>query len=138
MPIHRSTTHIRFSDIDAFGHVNNATYLTYYEEARVKFFDDVVDWSYDWSKEGVILARAEVDYILPVHFKDEIFIDTFCSRIGTKSFDLSYQMIMLKEGKEIILSSATTVMVAFDYKNQKSIPVPQEWITGLEKFRGTI
>lgn len=134
---HKSNISIRFSDIDAFGHVNNATYLTYYEEARVRFFDDVVDWGYDWSKEGVILARAEVDYILPVHFKDEIFIHTFCSRIGNKSFDLSYQMVKYVDGKEILLSGATTVMVAFDYKTHQSIPVRSEWLEGLKKYSGS-
>lgn len=134
--LHKSSIHIRFSDIDTFGHVNNATYLTYFEEARVRFFNDVVDWSYDWSKEGVILARAEVDYILPVHFKDEVTVYTFCSRMGTKSFDLSYQMIKFVDGKEILLASATTVMVAFDYKAHQSIPVPEEWKEGLKKYSG--
>src|SRR3954453_11003094 len=103
--MHRHKLYIRFSDIDAFGHVNNATYLTYFEEARVQFFDDVVDYPYDWSKEGVIVARAEVDFTMPVHFKDEIIIETSCSRIGTKSFDLSYKMIRIENEKEILVAS---------------------------------
>jgi len=58
---HKTPIEIRFADVDAFGHVNNARFLTYIEMARVKYFDEVVEWGYDWSKEGIILARAEVD-----------------------------------------------------------------------------
>ena len=130
--MHKTQLHIRFTDIDAFGHVNNATYLTYFEEARVNFFDDVIDWSYDWTKEGVIVARAEIDYVMPAHFKDEIFIYTKCSRLGTKSFDLSYQMVKFHDGKEILLADAVTVMVAFDYRSNKSIAVPEDWRTALQ------
>jgi acyl-CoA thioester hydrolase len=133
---HVSSVAIRFSDIDAFGHVNNAVYLTYFEEARVRFFDDVVEWGYDWTNEGVILARAEVDFIVPVHFKDEIKIVTYCSRIGTKSFDLSYQMVKYIEGKEVLLSACTTVMVAFDYQKKQSVAVPENWKNALSKYSG--
>ncbi|MBL0063763.1 MAG: acyl-CoA thioesterase [Bacteroidetes bacterium] len=120
--------HIRFSDVDAFGHVNNACYLTYIEEARVRYFDEVVDWSYDWSTKGIILAKAEIDFILPIHFKDELYVYTRCSRIGNKSFDLEYQLTRFWEGKEIIMADAVTVMVAFDYttKNQSKSPMHGE------------
>jgi acyl-CoA thioester hydrolase len=125
---------IRFADVDAFGHVNNAKYLTYFEEARIRYFNDVVDWAYDWGKEGVILARAEIDFIMPVHFLDEITIWTRCSRIGNKSFDLHYRMINLKEGKEILMSDCVTVMVAFDYNTKQSVPVPAEWREAIRKY----
>ena len=91
---------IRFSDLDLFGHVNNAVYLTYYEEARVAYLNEVVGYNYDWSREGVILARIEVDFLIPIHFKDEVFIRTSCSRLGNKSFDLTYELFMIKEEKE--------------------------------------
>lgn len=133
---HKSPLHIRFSDVDAFGHVNNACYLTYIEEARVRYFDEVVDWSYDWSTKGIILAKAEVDFILPIHFKDELYVYTRCSRIGNKSFDLEYQLTRFWEGKEIIMADAVTVMVAFDYTTKKSIEVPDAWKEALKAFEG--
>lgn len=133
---HKTPIEIRFVDIDAFGHVNNANYLTYLEQARVSYFDDVVDWTYDWTKEGIILAKAEIDYILPIHFKDEIYVQTRCSRIGTKSFDLEYQIIKIHQGKELLLADGCTVLVAFDYITRKSIEVPTEWRNALIKFEG--
>ena len=122
-----SKVNIRFSDVDLFGHVNNAVYLTYFEEARVEFFDKIIGYDYNWSKQGIILARFEVDFIIPVHFREEIFIRTKCSRIGNKSFDLVYEMYHVKDGKEILNSTGTSVMVMFDYEEKKSVVVPKEW-----------
>ena len=124
---HKSKTFIRFSDLDAFKHVNNACYLTYIEQARIAYFNDIVGWDYNWSKKGIILAKATLDFIFPIHMEDEVYIYTRCSRMGTKSFDLQYRVIKTKDGKEILLSDASTVMVAFDYELQKSIEVPSEW-----------
>ena len=58
---HKTSIEIRFVDVDAFGHVNNANYLTYLEIARVRYFDDIADWQYNWSKKGIILAKAEFE-----------------------------------------------------------------------------
>jgi acyl-CoA thioester hydrolase len=129
-----SKVNIRFSDLDLFGHVNNAVYLTYYEEARVAYFNEVVGYDYDWSTEGVILARVEIDFVIPVQFNDEVFIRTHCCRMGNKSFDLAYEMYIVKEEKEIMLSSATSVMVMYNYAEKKSIAVTEEWkakLTGI-------
>lgn len=128
-----SKVNIRFSDIDLFGHVNNAVYLTYFEEARIKFFDEIVDYGYDWSNQGVILARFKIDFTLPVHFKEEVYIKTKCCRIGNKSFDLLYEMFKIKEHKEIILNTATSVMVMYDYINKCSITIPERWKDALSK-----
>ena len=133
---HKTPIEIRFADVDAFGHVNNARFLTYIEMARVKYFDEIVDWGYDWSKEGIILARAEVDYVQPILFKDELFVYTRCSRLGRKSFDLEYQLVVFKEGKEILKADACTVMVAFDYRNHQSIEVPAGWREAIVKYEG--
>jgi acyl-CoA thioester hydrolase len=132
---HITPIQLRFFDMDAFGHINNARYLTYFEEARIKYLDDIIQWTYGWSKTGIIMARAEVDFILPAHFKDEISIQTCCSRIGTKSFTLEYRMVKAtSEKKQILLSSATTVVVMYDYENNCSIPVLDEWKREIRKF----
>jgi acyl-CoA thioester hydrolase len=133
---HKTPIEVRFADVDAFGHVNNAKYLTYFEQARVKYFNDIVDWTYDWSKEGIILAKADIDFIKPIHFRDEIIVFTRCSRLGNKSFDLQYQIMSYKNGGEILMSDCTTVMVAFDYVKKKSITVPEEWKQVLRKYEG--
>ena len=136
---HKTPIEIRFADMDAFGHVNNAVFLTYFEQARVSYFDQVLGWDYDWSKEGVIVARCEVDYILPIHFRDRISVLTRCSRLGNKSFDISYQVIRTDDnGKETLMADGVTVMVAFDYVKRASIEIPENWKALLQKFDGML
>jgi acyl-CoA thioester hydrolase len=124
---HSMRVEVRFVDVDAFGHVNNAHYLTYFEQARVKYFDDIVGWKYDWSKQGIILARVEINYVMPVLFRDEVMIMTRCSRIGNKSFDMEYRLVKMENGKEVLLADGITVMVAFDYGSNQSILIPDLW-----------
>jgi acyl-CoA thioester hydrolase len=133
---HKTDIEIRFVDLDAFGHVNNANYLTYFEIARVNYFDEVVDWKYDWSKQGIILAKAEINFIIPIHFRDEISLYTRCSRLGTKSFDLEYRIVRLVKDKEQLMADGVTVMVAYDYDQKKSIEIPGEWKDALKKYEG--
>ncbi len=133
---HKTNVEIRFVDVDAFGHVNNANYLTYLEMARVKYFDEVADWQYNWSKQGIIVAKAEVDFIIPIRFKDEITVSTRCSRLGNKSFDLEYRIVRMFKDQEQLMADAVTVMVAFDYVEKKSIEIPAEWKEAIMKFEG--
>lgn len=135
---HKTEIQIRFKDIDLLGHVNNANHLTYFEYARVKYFDDVAGHEINWNENGLILAKATIDYKLPIFLKDKVYVYTRCSRIGIKSFELSYQMVKEEENREIVLAEGTTVLVCYDYKNRKSIPVPEKWREKLELFEGTI
>jgi len=131
---HKTKIDVRFVDIDAFGHVNNAHYLTYLENARVSYFDEVVDWKYDWSKQGIILAKAEVNFIIPIHLADEITVLTRCSRLGNRSFDLEYRITRMLKDQEQLMADGVTVMVAYDYTKKKSIEIPVEWKQAIGRY----
>jgi acyl-CoA thioester hydrolase len=133
---HVTRPEIRFVDVDVFGHVNNAHYLTYFEQARVRYFDDIVEWNYSKSRQGVIVARAEINFSVPALFRDHVTILTRCSRIGTKSFDLEYRMMKMADGIETLLADGNTVMVAFDYAANRSIEIPDSWKEALKKYEG--
>src|SRR5215213_5134370 len=94
---HITKVEVRFSDMDSFGHVNNASFLTFIEQARIKYFDDISGWHYDPSKEGVILAHASLDFIRPLHFKEEISVLTMSTQIGTKSITMVHRVIVDRE-----------------------------------------
>ena len=101
---------VRWDDVDAFGHVNNATYLVYAQEAR-----------YTWSKMiEMVVARAEVDFIAPIYTGD-IFIDVeiWVNKIGNSSFGLTYEM---KNGDEV-LARIKTVQVTVSMETKKSRPL---------------
>jgi acyl-CoA thioester hydrolase len=117
---------IRFADIDVMGHVNNAIYLNYFEQARIDFFKKQIGTEWDWTKHGIILGRNEIDYIDPVLFSDDLHIETWCSRIGTKSLEFSYEVFVPGSEKKI-KAQGKSVMVCFDYHEKKTIPVPEMW-----------
>jgi len=117
---------IRFADIDKLGHVNNAVFLSYIELARMHYFEEVAG-GIAWDRLGVIVARVEIDYLEPVVLGDTMRVTTACSRIGTKSFDLSYNLLRRAGGKETEASRALTVMVCYDYRTGKSVPLPDGW-----------
>ena len=131
---HKTPIQIRFKDIDLLGHVNNANHFTYLEYARVKYFDELAGTKINWNENGLILAKATLDYKLPILIHDKVFVYTKCSRIGNKSFDLSYSIIKDENGKEIILAEAMTVLVCYDYKKNQSISIPEEWKKKLQDF----
>lgn len=117
---------IRFVDLDQFGHVNNAIYLSYLEVSRLPYFNTIIG-TIDWLNEGIILAKAEIDYKIPILLKDQIKIKTWCSRMGSKSFDLSYSILKTENNQDVEVATARTVMVCFNYVKQISISVPDAW-----------
>ena len=101
---------VRFRDCDSMGHVNNAVYSTYLEEARI----DVVG-----SLEAFILARVELDFRAELHAGEEIETRTRVARIGTKSFDLEHE---IRSGERLV-AEAKSVLVAYDYAAGASVPL---------------
>jgi acyl-CoA thioester hydrolase len=113
---------IRFSDIDAVGHVNNAVYLTYFEEARIKYWRDIVQW--DMNEDGVIVGRSEVNYLKPILLNDEIACYVRTSRIGNSSFDVSHVLVKITPEGEEICTTGKTVCISYNYIANKSVPIP--------------
>ncbi|CAN2184559.1 FcbC Predicted thioesterase [Candidatus Nanopelagicaceae bacterium] len=107
---YQNKQYVRWGDLDAFGHVNNATYLVYAQEAR-----------FAWSKMiEMVVARAEVDFIAPIYTGD-IYIDVeiWVNKIGNSSFGLTYEM---KNGDEL-LARIKTVQVTVSMDTKKSRPL---------------
>ena len=109
--VHRDR--VRFRDCDALGHVNNAVYSTYLEEARIGVLGDL---------SSFILARVEIDFRAELRMGEEIEVRTLCSRIGTKSFDLEH--VVSADGR--VVAEAKSVLVGYDYELGVSVPVPPE------------
>jgi acyl-CoA thioester hydrolase len=114
--VHRET--VRFRDVDALGHVNNAVFLTYLEEARIGF---LVPLGAEVS--NMILARVEIDFRAPLRMGDEIEIGVRPANVGTKSFELEYEV----RSGDAVAAEAKTVLVSFDYASGRSIELPESW-----------
>jgi acyl-CoA thioester hydrolase len=112
---------LRFSDLDAYGHVNSAVYFTYLETARVKLFKDFFR---EVSEQNIftIVARAECDFKLPIILYDDVFVTLWVAKTGRASFDLEYK---LHDGKEKTYATARTTMVCFDNVKKITVPLPE-------------
>ena len=120
---YKTTLPIRFADIDAFGHVNNAIYLTYFEIARSSYWTEVVQW--DWETMGIIIGRAEINFIKPINLNDQVLAYVRTSRIGNSSFDLEYVLVKVNNGVEEVCTTGSTVCIAFDYSQNQSSAIPE-------------
>ncbi|HEX7367863.1 MAG TPA: thioesterase family protein [Pelobium sp.] len=115
---------IRFSDMDMFGHANNAVYLTYFEQARSAYWKDVISW--DWKATGIIVARSEVNYLQPIILEEAIFAYVKTARLGNSSWDIEYVLVCQKEDGSLSLrTTGKTVQVAIDYETKKPTPIPK-------------
>ena len=116
-----TTIELRFSDLDAFNHVNSAVYFTYLETARVKLFSDFFR---EVSAQGIftVVARAACEYKIPVTLYDLLLITVRVARLGRASFDLEYR---LHDGRETTYATAMTTMVCFDSINKVTVPLPE-------------
>lgn len=120
---------VRFHDLDAFGHVNNARYLNYLEMARLGYVTDVCGWDGTLGTLGVIVANVNIDYKKPIFLGDALRIYTRVSRLGNKSFELEYVFEVTPHGTQTpqVAATARTTMVTFDYTLNQSVPVFPTW-----------
>jgi acyl-CoA thioester hydrolase len=134
---HKIKINVRFSDLDAMRHVNNAAYLSYLEEARISYFNDVLNRPKNSLNFGVVIARIEIDYLQPIMLGDELEIMTRVCKLGNKSSDVEHLIIIIRGEARIHAASALTKLVSFDYQSQRSILIPEnvkEKIIAFEEY----
>ena len=116
---HTYDCHVRFSDVDVYGHVNNVKYFEYYQEARLAF---LISLGRDAGEQGfsLVVARLDVDYKRPILFRPEPYVvQSWVTRVGNSSFDIASE---IRDG-EHVLSRARAAMVTFDLSTQRSRPL---------------
>jgi acyl-CoA thioester hydrolase len=121
---YRTPIHIRVSDMDFYGHVNNAVYLTYFEIARSNYWRDIIQWN--WDETGIIQGRAEVTYLKPVNRDDDLTCYVRTTRIGNSSFDVMHVLVKNTPNGEEICTTGKTVCISYDYSANKSVPIPKK------------
>lgn len=124
---HSIKIQIRFSDIDKINHVNNAVYLNYFETSRVNYFDTVFNGRNNWNKQGFVLARNEINHIIPIHLEDDIYCLTKVTKLGTKSLTLKNAVLKKVNNRYIECANGIGILVAMNYETRESIELPEEW-----------
>lgn len=102
---------VRWSDLDAYGHVNNARMLTLYEEARVAMmFVGAREAGLTSFEEGVVISRHEVDYLRPVDYDSSVRIEMWIDELRPSRFTVAYELYAAGE----LASRARSICVPFD------------------------
>ncbi|HKZ44115.1 MAG TPA: thioesterase family protein [Anaerolineales bacterium] len=125
---------IRYGDLDPQGHLNNARYLTFFEQARIHYFIHLKLFEKNTSflDIGMILADVHISFLAPVQFADDILVSVKTTRLGNKSMTMRQSLVDQATGKEVC--SGEFVLVAYDYHSGKSVPIPNQWREILTRF----
>jgi acyl-CoA thioester hydrolase len=107
---------VRWSDMDAFGHINNARFLTLYEEARVELmFIGARKAGLTSMEEGIVISRHEVDYLRPVDYGPPVRIEMWIEEMRPSRFTVAYELFAGDE----LASRARSICVPFDLRNTR-------------------
>lgn len=120
----------RFSDVDSFMHVNNIWQQSYFDMGKTDFYVKVLGVPGVFDRMRIITASTHTDYLGQVRLMDDIVVTTDVSRLGNKSMTL-HQRIMLGDK---CLTESSSVMVAFDFELQQTVPLPEEWRERLSEY----
>lgn len=121
---------VRFRDCDMLGHVNNAVYLSYFEQTRMHYFEQLVGKDWDYVKQGILLVRNEIEYLKPIFLNDSPEIYLYLKEIGTKSFTFLYEVMV--DGK--IHTKGLSKLVCYNPKEKTTVPVYPELVTAFKKI----
>ncbi|MGM0397632.1 MAG: acyl-CoA thioesterase [Halobacteriota archaeon] len=130
MPYEAEVT-VRYSDHDTLGHVNNAAYATFLEEARFSYFLDVLEEPL--TDMSMVVAHMELDFHAPVTSRT-VDIGVAVTDVGERSFTVEYAV----ESDGAVAVTASTVQVPIDKETGEAVPVPEEWRTAFRADNPTI
>ena len=131
---------VRFVDTDAFGHVNNATFLSYFEAARAGYYARVIGSPFMTGEHGLkhafVIAEARIAYRSPVLFGEPLLAGVRFAWVGGSSFAFEYRIRAAKSavGEARIVADGETLQVMFDLDRNRVMRVPADLIGLFAKF----
>jgi acyl-CoA thioester hydrolase len=129
-PFRFSTTiRVRWGDCDAFGHVNNASYLTYFEEARIDYWKAVVP---DVPFRGMAIVHSSVDFRGQAYPGDVLTVRTAITELRRTSFWVAYEVL---RGDQV-MATGRSAQVFFDYDAQRPSPIPDAFRAQVASYEG--
>ena len=120
----------RYSDLDVNGHVNQAQYLSYLEQARTAYWADVVGIRHDLTP--VAIVHQEIDYRAPITLDHEVTVRQRIAGLGRTSFDIEYEIL----ADDTVAATAEVVLLALDRETGEAIPIPSDWREPIEAYEG--
>lgn len=126
---------VRYGDLDPQGHVNNAKYLTYCEQARISYVSHLGLWKGgSFLDIGIILADLKITFQAPILFGEKVHVGVRTTRMGNKSLTMEHCIEQVESLQRYV--DCTVILVAYDYHRQSTIPVPPNWREAIADFEG--
>jgi len=122
---------VRFRDLDAMGHVNNAVFATYLEIARTRYWQALGEPRFDF-----ILARLELDYRAPIDWGEAVEAWIGVTGFGRSSFVFTYRLV--KPATGAVAAEGRSVQVWYDYGARRTQPVPDDVRARIEAFEARL
>lgn len=126
---------IRFNDIDSLGHINNNIYLSFFDLAKVDYFDKMRGASVSWTEGAIVLAHLEMDFLFPTFYREKVIVESKVVRIGNKSGEFIQQLVNEQTGQ--VKCICKSVFVYIDAETQTPSPIPYVWKEAISKYEGT-
>src|SRR3972149_2720772 len=126
---------VRYGDLDPQGRVNKASFLTYMEQARIAYIQTLGLWPGGTFLDiGIILAEALVVFNSPILYGQKVRVGVRVSCLGNKSLTMDYLLEAAENGKR--LASGSSVLVTYNYRDARSLPIPEDWRETISSFEG--
>ena len=139
---HRARVAVRFGDTDAMGHVNNAAYLTYVEQARIEWWTERTGEALEREEgrdEGLILAEAEIAFRAPVFFGEMVTVETRPGRVGRTSLGLEHRLTASRPGGQArLVATCRSVLVRYDYASERPVAWPARLLDRIREAEGPL
>ena len=130
----RTTVDIRFRDVDALGHVNNAVYFTYFEIARLAYFAAVQGRRLGVDDFRIVVAEASCRYRSPAFYGERLIVDVATTSLRSRSLELRYRITAEDDGR--LVAEGRTVLVAYDHHARRTTTLTSALRRQIEHFEG--
>ena len=114
---------LRWRDLDAFNHVNNSTFLTYLEEARLHWLAGLIE-NWDHGDVTPIMAATQLNYRRQLNWPGRIVVELYCERLGNTSLTIAHRIVDAQDASMVYLDG-NVVMVWIDPASGKPVPLPE-------------
>ncbi len=125
MQTHRTDIQVRFNDTDALGHINNSSYALYAELGRLELLKHI-----DALTGNFILACLNINFRAQITYLQKVYVNTYIKKLGNSSITMNHDIY----ADDKLAANANSVIVRFDYKANKSVPVPEGLRERLKPF----
>jgi acyl-CoA thioester hydrolase len=121
--LHSASISVRWRDLDAFNHVNNSSFLTFLEEARLQWLAQLPGtWMTD--NAAPVMAASELNYRRPIEWPAQLVVQLFCRRLGNSSMTIGHRIVDASDDSRLYCDGHV-IMVWMDPSSGKSVPLPQ-------------